>query len=307
MANECGRDVPVRKAVQGGKSGAVVAVFPLLDEGERYSELLLEIEGFFVHLGRCVLEHHLYFTRLDYGIPYHRDVPYASVLAHGNGVGYVSSVGHIPLTQVVDINNGGLVAGLFVFQDSSASEPVKQKAEVQLRRYVLRGEDVQVVRLLCHRAQQGTVIAQFCVRCLGIEVCYRLHRYAPRLVSLVEGDTLGAPALESVVVLHRRACNSQPAGIYVVTLPGIVVVAIVECGVVLKGLYFVEVRIRGPGQQSLILLFLLYRKGFQYARSGLDYAVLARLGFGLCLVDAVNLLELCRKSHLGIVCFAFLA
>ena len=186
----------------------------------------------------------------------------------------VTCVHRVFLAQVVGLDAGGLVDGLLAVKHSSASEAVVEQAEVEFRADVLRGEEVQVVRFLGFRAEQGAVIAQFGVRGLAVVERCGPGGQAPRLQGIVELHAFVALALEPVVVLNRGSGHSQPAGIHVVALERMVVEMVVEAGVRHGRPDGAEVLVHSPGNEPLVLHRVGDGIGLQYARSGFEYAVL---------------------------------
>ena len=179
----------------------------------------------------------------------------------------------VALAQVVGLDHGGLVDGLFALQDASAAEAVEHQGEVQRRRDVLGGEEVQVVGLLVAVGEQGAVVGEFSVGDLGVVVRQRAVGVAPGLLRVIELHALVAAAQEPVVVLDRRAGHAKPAGVDVLTVEGVVVEVVVVGGVRDVGGHLAEVRVARPGHDALIVERVGQGVGLQDARGGLDQGI----------------------------------
>ena len=213
---------------------------------------------------------------------------------------------HVFPAQIVGLDHEGLVGGVLVLEYSVAAVAVVEYGEVELRSDVLGGEDVEVVGLLLVAREQGAEVPELGVGVLGVVVRKGAGGEAPGFVGVVEVDPLAALPLEEVVVLHGGARHAQPAGVHVVALEGIVVVAVVERGVGHAHVHLVEILVDRPADDALVLHRIGQGVGLEYPGGLGQYAVLDYLLLLLRQPDGVGARGLAVHPLLGVVLAALL-
>ena len=162
-------------------------------------------------------------------------------------------MGHVSATQIVGRYLCILVGSGLVVEYASSSKTVVYQGEVELRRDVLGGQQVEVVRLPVLSGQEGSEIAEFGIRGLGIVHDHVGRSVAPALQGLVERHLVLRLSVEPVVILHWRSGNTEPCGVDILPQERIIVETVVEIRVDRSDGKFVELLLVGPLQQALVL------------------------------------------------------
>ena len=271
-ADEGRRQVLVQRILPD--PGRVVAVFPVLDEGEGDAVGLVQEDRplgvFVVGGGKGDVD----FPHVHGRIPDHRVVQDAAVLRPVHGIPDQAGVQQVFLADVVAAHIPGLVASLLVLDDAGAAVGLEFEGDVQGRENVLRREEPDVVIGLRLGVQEVARVGQFRVRGLRVEHRDGGGRIGPTLVRGVVTHRGGrVRPLEEVVGLDGRTGHAQGCPADILLHVGVIVEMVVERGVPVHDFHPVEVRVVLPCDEALVVETVREVGGLEDARGVLPDTV----------------------------------